>query len=237
MAEMSKKSGTFSLSDISDLIPDLKGQLADRIRDRIAGGSIGLGERVSDKKLALEMQVSRTPVREALLQLQSEGLIVVRPRSGTFVFDLSPGEVAQICDMRGLFEVGALRMAVEADASGFVGSMTVLVAEAALALERADYIRCEVLDTSFHETLIGLSRNKYLIDAYRTISSRVRALRSRLPQNQNRIGRAIAQHRRIIDLVAVGQIDAATTEIASHVRNVHRLLAESNPEVAVSKAS
>src|SRR5215472_2259180 len=90
----------------------LKGIVADEIRSRIIVGALNLGARVSDKDLASELRISRTPVREALLQLQAEGLIVVRPRSGTFVFDLSPDELREISDLRGLFETGAIRMGV-----------------------------------------------------------------------------------------------------------------------------
>jgi DNA-binding GntR family transcriptional regulator len=97
--------------------------------------------------------------------------------------------------------------------------------QAALALEDKDYARCEALDTVFHETLIALSGNKYLVESYRSISTKVRALRSRLPQNHVRVAGAMARHRRIIDLVAVGKAEAASAEIASHVRNVkHQLL-------------
>ena len=85
----------------------LKGVVADEIRSRIIVGRIDLGARISDKELASELKISRTPVREALLQLQAEGLVVVRPRSGTFVFDLSPDELQQISELRGLFEAGA----------------------------------------------------------------------------------------------------------------------------------
>jgi DNA-binding GntR family transcriptional regulator len=197
-----------------------KARLVDRIRDQIVAGVFPLGARLSDKELAAEMNVSRTPVREALLQLQSEGLIVVRPRSGTFVFGVSENDLSQICEMRCLFETGALQMAAAVNPATLVGTLTYPVAEAALALEDKDYARCEALDTVFHETLIALSGNRYLVDSYRTISTKVRALRSRLPQNHARIAGAIAQHRRIIDLVAVGKADAASLEIAIHVRNV-----------------
>jgi len=201
-----------------------KARLVDRIREQIVAGVFPLGTRVSDKEIAAEMRVSRTPVREALLQLQSEGLIVVRPRSGTFVFGVSGSELAQICELRSLFETGALRMAAAGNAASLVGALTYPVAEAALALEEKDYARCEALDTVFHETLIALSGNKYLVESYRTISTKVRALRARLAQNHARVADAIAQHRRIVDLVAVGKTEAAAQEIASHVRNVKHQL-------------
>ena len=201
-------------------------KLVDQIRERIVQGALPLGARLSDKDIASELRVSRTPVREALLQLQIEGLIVVRPRSGTFVFQPSADDLSQICEMRSLLETGALKMSVASDRANFIRSLTIPVAEAALALDDRDYARCEELDTAFHETLISLSANKYLLESFRTISSKVRALRSRLSQNHRRIESAILQHRRIIDLVVVGQIDAAAAEIASHVRNVQRQLAD-----------
>jgi DNA-binding GntR family transcriptional regulator len=210
----------------------LKGVVADEIRHRIRVGALGFGERVSDKVLATELRISRTPVREAILQLQSEGLIVVRPRSGTFVFDLSADDLREICELRGLFEAGAIRMGARQH-ERMVIALAARVAEAALALDAGDFARCEELDASFHETLIELSANKYLIESYRTISDKVRALRSRLPQRRDRIGNAIAQHRRIVDLIAVGHIEAAAEEVTLHVRNVHtQLMSSQSPEAA-----
>src|ERR1700687_5887651 len=113
-----------SIIDISDVAIPAKSRLVDRIRDQIVTGAFPLGARVSDKEIAVEMNVSRTPVREALLQLQSEGLIVVRPRSGTFVFGVSENDLSQICDMRSLFEIGALKMAATANPTTLVGALT-----------------------------------------------------------------------------------------------------------------
>lgn len=226
-----------AVTNISDVSIPAKIRLVDGIREQIVTGLLPLGARLSDKDIATEMNVSRTPVREALLQLQSEGLIIVRPRSGTFVFDVSEADLSQICEMRSLFETGALKMAAAVNPTSLVGTLTFPVAEAALALEAKDYERCEALDTIFHETLIALSANKYLVESYRTISTKVRALRSRLPQNHARIEGAIAQHRRIIDLVAVGKAEAASAEIASHVRNVRtQLLSVAKTEVALKAA-
>jgi DNA-binding GntR family transcriptional regulator len=210
----------------------LKGMVADEIRNRIIIGVFNFGERVSDKDLATELRISRTPVREALLQLQAEGLIVVRPRSGTFVFDLSPDDLRAVSDLRALFETGAIRIGATKQPERMVSALATRVAEAALALEASDFAQCETLDTAFHETLIELSGNKYLIESYRTISDKVRALRSRLPQTRERVANAIAQHRRIVDLIAVGRTDAAADEIGLHVRNVHALLMTSRVQEA-----
>jgi len=202
----------------------LKAAAAERIREGIVLGVYPLGGRLSDKALAQELEISRTPVREALLQLQSEGLVVVRPQSGTFVFDLSADEVRDICEVRAMFERTAVLIGAARDRQSLVGTLVALVAEASFALEDGDFARCEKLDTAFHEAIIAGSRNRYLIASYRSISDKVGALRHRLPQSHDRVSRAIGQHRRIVDFIAAGRVEAAAAELASHVANVHAQL-------------
>jgi DNA-binding GntR family transcriptional regulator len=180
--------------------------------------------RISDKKLAAELKVSRTPVREALVQLQSEGLVVMRPQSGTFVFDLTIEEVRDICATRAILEAGAIRLATDARSADPMARLGLLVGRAAIALDDGDLVLCDELDCQFHEGIVAASANAYLIRAYSGISDRLRALRHRLPRGRDRMARAIAQHRHIIDLWAAGRLDQATTEIGSHVLNVARLL-------------
>ena len=201
-----------------------KAIVAAEIRSRITNGRLPLGARISDKKLAAELGVSRTPVREALVQLQSEGLVVMRPQSGTFVFDLTIEEVRDICATRAIVEAGAIRLAADAGSADSMARLSLLVGRAAIALDDGDLMLCDELDCQFHEGIVAASANAYLIRAYSGISDRLRALRHRLPRERERMARAIAQHRHIIDLWAAGRLDQATMEIGSHVLNVARLL-------------
>jgi len=210
-------------------LPRLKTQIAARIRERIAVGKLALGQRLSDKELADDLRVSRTPVREALLQLQTEGLVVMRPQSGTFVFDVSPKEIEDICQLRGIFETGAVRIGATAQRDRLVSALGANIATARAALKRGEFARCDALDTDFHETIIGLCGNRLLVETYKTISDKVRALRHRMPRERARFAHALEQHRRIVDCIAKGRIAAATEELADHVRNVQRLLAVSTP--------
>ena len=88
-------------AEVVNLTPSLASDLpsksivASEIRSRITTGRLPLGARISDKQLAAELHVSRTPVREALVQLKSEGLVIMRPQSGTFVVDLTIEDVAR----------------------------------------------------------------------------------------------------------------------------------------------
>jgi DNA-binding GntR family transcriptional regulator len=198
--------------------------IAGEIRSRITTGRLARGARISDKQLATELDVSRTPVREALLQLQTEGLVVMRPQSGTFVLDMTVEEVREICAARAIIETGAMRLAAEAGAADLIGRLGLLVGRAAIALGDSDLAQCDELDCQFHEGIVAASCNGYLIRAYSGISDKLRALRHRLPREPDRMAKAIAQHRHIIDLWAAGRVDQATAEISSHVVNVARLL-------------
>lgn len=198
--------------------------IAREIRLRITGGIFPMGARISDKQLALELAVSRTPVREALVQLQSEGLVVTRPQSGTFVFDLSVEDVREICALRAIIETGALRLADGAGAREHALRLAPLLSQAAIALDDGKLDLCDELDCQFHEGIVAASGNSYMVRAYRAISDKLRALRHRLPRDRERMAGALAQHRRIIDLWSVGRLDQAVAELTAHVGNVERLL-------------
>ncbi len=191
----------------------------------IVSGALALGERLHDKQLAQDMGVSRTPVREGLLQLQSEGLVVIKPQSGTFVFSLSKTDLQDICTARAIIEAGAIRFGLTDGSPDTLATLGALIGRAAVALEDGDLALCDELDWTFHESLVASTGNRFLIKAYAGISAQLRALRHHLPASAERIARAIEQHRRILDLCAAGRPDDAVDQINAHVTNVEHLLA------------
>lgn len=198
--------------------------IASQLREHIATGVLPLGTPLSDKALADLLRISRTPVREALLQLRSEGLVVMRPQSGTYVFDPEPHEVEEICQLRSILETGALQVVSGKELPALVAALKANLAEAAAALKARDYVRCDGLDAAFHETIVGLCGNALLVQTYRRISNKVRALRHRMPRSHERFADAVVHHREIARLLEQGQVSRAITQLAGHVGNVQRLL-------------
>jgi len=199
-------------------------RIASELREHIASGVLPPGSPLSDKALAEQLRISRTPVREALLQLRSEGLVVARPQSGTFVFDPDAKEIAEICQVRALLEAGALAVVTEAQWPALAAALAANVTAAAAALRKRDHAKCDALDTAFHETIVALCGNDLLVQTYRGISNRVRALRNRMPRAHQRYERAVQEHRKISRLISRGDVAAAADELAAHVRKVERLL-------------
>ena len=95
------------------------------IRDGIIRGRFAFGERLSDRNLANEIGISRTPVREALARLAQERLVIVRPQSGTFVMSVTPQVVRSVCAMRSILECGALRLAAGQDPEGLAAAVSI----------------------------------------------------------------------------------------------------------------
>ncbi len=174
---------------------------ADRIRDAIINGLIALGTKVSEKELALALGISKTPVREALLRLKNEGIIEIRPRIGTFVFKLTLEEIEKIAEFRRVLEPSAIEMAIQRNPARLAAALGDVVQRMRdhIAEERlTDYVRD---DATFHQHIFDLCGNDYLIEGYRSISSKVQSIRNRLSHDRDVLEKSIRDHADILDAV------------------------------------
>jgi DNA-binding GntR family transcriptional regulator len=193
-------------------------QAADEIRQRIVFGDIALGSSLSENTLAAELGVSKTPVREALLQLKSEGLVSIQPQRGSFVFDMSSSEIVQLGELRETLEVSALRLAAKYDKAGLIEYLGTILGKMKKALARNDASSYRKLDADFHRAMFERSANKYLLAAYLGIAFRVQALRTRLSANPMLNRSSFKEHEKLYKLVDVGRVQDAVTLLSSHVR-------------------
>ncbi|MDQ8729571.1 GntR family transcriptional regulator [Bradyrhizobium sp. LHD-71] len=193
-------------------------QAADEIRQRIVFGDIALGSSLSENMLAAELGVSKTPVREALLQLKNEGLVSIQPQRGSFVFDLSASEIVHLGDLRETLELAALRLAAKCDARGLVGDLGAILDKMTRALDRNDAATYRKLDAEFHRAMFERSANKYLLAAYLGIAFRIQALRTRLSTNPVLNRSSFEEHAKLCKLVDTGRAEEAAALLSSHVR-------------------
>lgn len=153
---------------------------ADRIRDAIISGELPLGSKLSEQRLADMLHVSRSPVRDALAILQSEGLVEVSPKSGSYVFTPDLREVDELCEHRAVLEAAAIRMAISRNHGRLVELMSQSVAEMRKALRERDTARYTRGDLLFHQAIVDCCGNRSIIKAYRRAISPVKALRTHL---------------------------------------------------------
>jgi DNA-binding GntR family transcriptional regulator len=201
---------------------DLAAQAETVIREGIIRGKFSFGEKLSDRALAASLGISRTPVREALATLAREGLVVIRPQSGTFVMVLDEASVRTLCEMRTVLELGALRLLADRP-ERLAAAVSAKIAAAAFALEAGDVATAERMDSEFHQALVHTADNPLLSEAYQVITHKLNAIRHRLPPDIKRMRQAVDQHRRIVDLTVTGRLDEANAELAAHMKTVQHL--------------
>lgn len=200
-------------------VPDnLTTRVTESIRQSIVDGEYQLGEALSESTLATRLGVSRTPVREALTTLQRQGLIVIRPQSGSFVFMPSEEDVAELCEFRRLLETAALRLAHARRREPALAQMRAAIAAMEAAHEASDALAYARADTAFHDAIVDSSANRYLIEAYTLVSGRVSALRTRnLSVSTPLRRRSNTAHRAIAAAFEKGDLPEAEQIVDEHV--------------------
>jgi DNA-binding GntR family transcriptional regulator len=190
----------------------------DEIRKWILEGSIGLGEPLSESALAARFGYSKTPIREALLQLKKEGLVSIRPQTGSFVFDIDARGLEDLGRMREILESAALDLAMTADAARLGTDLTEICARMRIAVAAGDRTGYRALDTAFHEAMFHLAGNPCLLECYRTYAARAIAFGSCLRADQHRCRSTLGEHEQIAGLIAQGDRGAAAQALVAHIR-------------------
>lgn len=199
----------------------------ERIRDAIVSLELPPGSRISDVRLAETMGLSRTPVREALLQLASEGLVEMLPQHGTYVARISLDAVREAQFIREALELAALRAAVEKIGPDGLAALERNVAEQREAEAAGDVERFYRLDDDFHRLLLAASGHPgvaRVAEQSRAHLNRVRWLS--LPTTQLIGQTLIPHHAELLERVRARDAEGAERVLRDHLRLILRDLPE-----------
>lgn len=172
---------------------------------------------LSVRKCAAELNMSYTPVREALIRLQSEGLLESIPNVGFFVVRLDIGSIISIYQSRDCVEHYALPIVVPKLQADDVKYLRGLVIEQQQALKNMEIAAYAEIDIKFHLHLITKMNNKYLTDFYRNIREQYLFCSKNIAKNQS--GLAIEEHSEFLDLVEEQKFDEAMQKMIDHTTN------------------
>jgi DNA-binding GntR family transcriptional regulator len=159
--------------------------------------------------------VSKTPVREALLQLKRDGLVDIQPQRGSFVFALAPHEVRELTAFRQMIETEALALAMRRDRESLVRALKENLAR--MPKRGSDPRQVHPLDTEFHETIIRASGNRHFAEAYALVGHRIEALRYRLPVGSEDVEHCQQNHRKLVAHIAAGDVRRAQAMLREHI--------------------
>ncbi len=194
----------------------------DQLRELIFSGALAPGSNHLESELALRLGMSRTPIREAAMVLEQQGLVTVQPRKGIRILPVSVEDMAEIYDVLTVLEAQAAADAArrggrEADIAPLHTAIDAMDA----ALAAGDLIAWAAADDAFHAALVALGGNRRLAAITAQMADQVRRARRAtlflwpMPHQSN------ADHRAVVEAIAAGEADRA-----AELHRAHRIAAK-----------
>lgn len=212
-------------------------QTYEGIRDAILDLTLPPGTALSEQELALELGISRTPVREAFLRLSREGLVVIYAQSGTFVSKIDPATVEEGRFVREAVECAAVeRAATRAERKDVVELEHLIERQRAVQAD-ASWGEFFELDEQFHKALIALGGYPLVWRITQELRLHVERLRRLSLPDAEAVERLVAQHAEIAAAVAAHDPAAARAAMSNHLGEASRVvdrLAQQYPDYFTS---
>jgi DNA-binding GntR family transcriptional regulator len=189
--------------------------VVDRLRDRILSGALPGGERLVEGRLSDELGVSRMPVREALRQLASEGLVTIEPRRGATVTQFSEEQVRELVEVRATLEGLNAKLAAKRHDPEKILQLQDILSEGVRLAESGDVVTLTRLNQRFHDALANIAANSVLRDMMRSLRDRTAPLFA--PLNSQRGKQNWEEHAAILRAVIDGDAELAALLATRHV--------------------
>jgi len=191
-----------------------------QMRQAMRDGRFRQGDRVREEDVARLLGVSRTPVREALRQLQSDGLLNVTFGRGLGVVALDRSQVLELYAMRELLEGAAARLAAQHATPAEIAHMEHLLASFRRTRDPEQHAQ---INRALHVAICDAAHNRYMLQSLNQLSDALALLRGTTFSVSGRARTADLEHRAIVDAIAAGNSDLAETAARAHIRQAQVL--------------
>jgi DNA-binding GntR family transcriptional regulator len=203
----------------------------ERVREDILNGKYANGDKIVEAKLAEELGVSRTPVREALKQLELDGLVESMPNRGVIVKGITDQDIEDIYTIRLAIEAIAARWAVERMDDSEVEQLKEIYDLMEFYTFKEDVEKTFELNTKFHETMYRGTKSRYLEHVLKDFQLFIKSTRNESLKSEGRIDRALEEHKFILDSFLNRDPERAVDAIVNHIvnsrNNVSKLMGKS----------
>jgi DNA-binding GntR family transcriptional regulator len=183
----------------------------------IVEGVLAPGAKINEAELALHFGVSRTPLRETLKVLASDGLVVLQPNRGAWVAEMTDTALEQHYQVLAALEGLAGELAARLITEDELRAIRALQAEMEAAFAAADLHTYFGLNQRIHDAIIAAARNPVLAGAHRTLSIRVLATRFRANLSPDRWADAVREHRVILGLLELRHATQLAAVLRAHI--------------------
>ncbi len=201
--------------------PSLRDEVLRTLQAAVISGEMRPGITYSAPQLAQQLGVSATPVREAMLDLVKEGLILTVRNKGFRVIELSEQELDELTELRLLIEVSAVRRIAEQGVEAEVMRELRRLAQSIVAAGgRREYVVYNKLDLEFHSLLLSQTGNRSLVALVTSLRIRSRIYGVRELAERDELLPTLREHLELLDLIEAGDADGAADLMARHIDHV-----------------
>ncbi len=206
-----RKAATF------DAVPTLPDKVAGLLRDMIVQDVLVPGQRIRERSLAEQLEVSRTPLREALKVLATEGLVELSPNRGALVAKPSPGEVHDMLQVLGVLEGLAGELACARASQDQIDEIQALHYEMLASYARKDRLGYFKLNQKIHQAIVAASGNLSLNETHTRLNAQLYRFRFQSNLRNTTWPTAIAEHETILDALMRRDGAALSTLMRDHL--------------------
>ncbi|MBO6209151.1 MAG: GntR family transcriptional regulator [Schwartzia sp.] len=207
-----------------DSYQPLREVVCETLRDAVRRGILQPGERLMEIQLAEDLGVSRTPVREAIRKLEMEGYVIMMPRRGTYVADLSIRDINEVFEIRTSLESLASGLAAERIDEDELEKLQRLLVEIGAYIKSGDMESIVRTDTEFHDLLYQASRNTRLVGIISNLREQLTRFRTTSMSFPGRLKATLEEHRKIVEAIAQGDEKAARKAAEHHMEKSEQTL-------------
>lgn len=197
--------------------------LSERIRialaDEITSGALVSGQSLDEQQIGDRFGASRTPVREALRQLASSGLIEMRPRRGAFVASMTADRIAEMFEMSAEMEALCVRLATFRMNPTERGRLARLHEESRALVEAGDIDSYDRLNWAFHQLIYDGTHNSFMAEQAIALRARMAAFRRTQLRGEGRLVNSRAEHGLLVQAIMRGDGDEAAKQMRAHMFN------------------
>jgi DNA-binding GntR family transcriptional regulator len=194
-------------------------EVAVRLRQRIVEGQLAPGAKLNERELSESLQVSRTPLREAIKMLAAEGLVELLPNRGAVVAQMSVQDVADTFELIAGLEGQSGELAAARISDAQLAEIRALHYEMLAAFTRRDLATYYRLNALIHSHINAAAGNRALTQTWANVNARLQALRFRSNFDEAKWQHAMKEHDRMVELLAARDAAALRALMVSHLLN------------------
>lgn len=194
------------------------------LKHKILTGEIKARTRLMEIDLAERMNVSRTPIREAIRELATDGLVVIEPRRGAYVSDISVQNMLDIFEVREDLEGLAAGLAAQRITEEEQLALSKMHRLYEMAVEARDKEEIVEYDEKFHNFIVRCSRNNVLIELSRQVQDLSMRFRYLYYDDGNVFERIPKEHKHIMEAIVAGDAEKARREAEAHIKDLKQFI-------------